>query len=221
MPFTHVNMVHASTRLRRSNDIIDAAIALVAERGLEGLTVAGLAKRVDYTPGALYRYFPSKDAILAAATARVIEELAERLAACAPGAAPLVRVGALCRTWLELGRTDPHRFGLLSLALADPRRLVSEELAEAPMAATVRALAPLVGALAEAEAAGLLAPGDPQQRAVLAFASVHGLSQLRKQQTRLPALFAVDALLAPMLTTLLVGWGAPPEAAARSWEEIP
>ena len=62
-------MLHQTPRARRRDAnlarILDAAMELVAGGGLEALSMGRLAAAVDYTPGALYRYFPSKDALLA------------------------------------------------------------------------------------------------------------------------------------------------------------
>ncbi len=51
------------TRIRQEQ-IARAALALVAERGLERLSVAAVARRVGLVPSAIYRHYPSKDAVL-------------------------------------------------------------------------------------------------------------------------------------------------------------
>lgn len=49
----------------RTHDAIrQAAIALIAERGYEAMTLRELAGRVGLQPGSLYRYFPSKNRML-------------------------------------------------------------------------------------------------------------------------------------------------------------
>jgi len=55
--------------------LLDAARAVFAEQGLEGASVRVIAKRAGYTAGAIYSYFPSKEAIYA-------ELLRESLAGC-------------------------------------------------------------------------------------------------------------------------------------------
>jgi len=40
--------------------IIDAAVALIGERGIDGATTAAIAKRANVTEKTLFRYFPSK-----------------------------------------------------------------------------------------------------------------------------------------------------------------
>ncbi len=57
--------------------IADAALRLISHDGIAALTTASLARELDITPGALYRHFASRDAILIAAAKRA-EVLLER-----------------------------------------------------------------------------------------------------------------------------------------------
>jgi AcrR family transcriptional regulator len=50
----------------RRNQLLDIALALFAERGVENVSVKDLADEADVTPGLLYHYFRSKDELLAA-----------------------------------------------------------------------------------------------------------------------------------------------------------
>ncbi len=59
----------------RADEIINVAIDLAEDRGVAGVTTAALARRLRFTEAALYRYFPGKAAILAAA----LEHLGERV----------------------------------------------------------------------------------------------------------------------------------------------
>jgi len=45
--------------------ILDAARKLIVENGFEQLSLRGIARRVGYSPAALYEYFDSKDHIIA------------------------------------------------------------------------------------------------------------------------------------------------------------
>jgi AcrR family transcriptional regulator len=45
-------------------EIVDAAIALADEEGLAGLSLPKIARRLDLTPNALYRYVNSKDELM-------------------------------------------------------------------------------------------------------------------------------------------------------------
>ncbi len=72
------------TRIRR-DQIAEAALALVAERGLRELNVAAVARRVGLAPSALYRHYPGKEAVLDAVLERVHERLVGIVAHVASG----------------------------------------------------------------------------------------------------------------------------------------
>ena len=48
----------------RQEQIIEAAMNLIASRGLKGLSMAALANRIGLVPSAIYRHFKSKDDIV-------------------------------------------------------------------------------------------------------------------------------------------------------------
>ncbi|WP_091104093.1 TetR/AcrR family transcriptional regulator [Nonomuraea pusilla] len=52
---------------RKQREIFDATLRLVAERGYDGLTVEGVAERSGVNKTTIYRWWPSKAALLGAA----------------------------------------------------------------------------------------------------------------------------------------------------------
>lgn len=193
--------------------ILDAATQLVAESGLDALSMGKLAEAVDYTPGALYRYFGSKDALLSQLVAKILEDVgallarAERLLP--PGAPPLARVFALVQGYRTFARLSPHRFGLLAMTMAEPRVLLREpEHAEPVVRVMIGAMQRLADALGAATEAGLLSPGEIHERTICLFAMLQGLLQLQKQSRYAPAILDVDRLTVQGTRTLLIGWGA-------------
>jgi AcrR family transcriptional regulator len=56
--------------------LIDAALALIAERGVEALSVAEAARRTGVSPGAPYRHFPTRQDLLKATAIHAAELLA-------------------------------------------------------------------------------------------------------------------------------------------------
>jgi AcrR family transcriptional regulator len=71
----------------RRREIADAALCVIAAEGLGHFTALAIAREVGLTDGALFRHFPTKDAIVDAAIDRFEELLFE-------GFCP----GAICRT---------------------------------------------------------------------------------------------------------------------------
>jgi len=70
--------MQAKHRVRKSKEerrreIVDAAIRLLGEYGVQGTTVSRISAAVGLTRGALYQHFPNLEAILAAALAAMDE----------------------------------------------------------------------------------------------------------------------------------------------------
>lgn len=225
------------TRARRRAEttarVLDAAMALLARDGYDGLTMHALARALGYTVGALYRYFPSREALFVAAQVRVLDALRAVLAAeDARLSAASSRWGAevralaslllLARVYGDFAVARPASWHLLAVSVGDPRELVAAgEGAE--MVSAVGALLSWCAARFDAGlGAGALegAPGIPSaRRAVLYWSAVHGTLQLRKLgRFGLPGADA-GALVDEAAQTMLRGWGADPsrvrEAARR------
>ena len=65
----------------RQDQLTAATLAVLSEHGLRGLSIAAVARRVGLTPSAIYRHFPSKDAMLDAVLDRMRERLHGAIAA--------------------------------------------------------------------------------------------------------------------------------------------
>jgi AcrR family transcriptional regulator len=191
---------------------------MIAAEGLAALSMAKLADAVDYTPGALYRYFDSKDALLARMVEKILAdvqaELEEAVADATARTSPLARIGALVNAYRAFARRDPYRFGLLAMTMAEPRVLLAEKAhALAVQAAVIGALQPLARALGDAVEHELLAPGDAVERTLCLFTMLHGVLQLPKLVRHAPTGpggIDVDRLATAGTRALLLGWGANP-----------
>jgi len=103
--------------------MLDAAEALIRDRGADGWSLREASARVGVSPSAAYHHFESRDALVRALADRVIARLGERLsdaAATAHGGPqqPLIAVGrgyvrwavedpAVARMAFAAGRTEP------------------------------------------------------------------------------------------------------------------
>jgi len=63
-------------RSSRRAEVLQAAVDLLDEVGLDALTTRRLAARLGVQPGALYRHYPSKRALLDAVAERIVVETA-------------------------------------------------------------------------------------------------------------------------------------------------
>jgi AcrR family transcriptional regulator len=105
----------------RRQRVIDAAMSLALEGGYEAVQMRDVAARADVAMGTVYRYFSSKDHLLAASLVHWVEQLDIRLAQSpAQGASPAERViDALDRALRAMGR-QPTLVGAVFTALASP-----------------------------------------------------------------------------------------------------
>src|SRR5215470_8443122 len=74
--------VPAPPRAQRRAAIVHTAYRLIAERGLEGLRFADVAREAGINNGTLLYYFASKDALIEAVGGYLVEQFSQ------PGAAP-------------------------------------------------------------------------------------------------------------------------------------
>ncbi|MCC6873029.1 MAG: TetR/AcrR family transcriptional regulator [Sandaracinaceae bacterium] len=210
--------------------MVDEALRLVTAEGFDALTMPRLASELGYAVGALYRYFDSKDALVVAVQRRVLEQLAADLArtearvaahvAASPGLAPeaaaLLSIVASARTYRGLAERRPAHFALMSRWLGDPAPMVDDAAAGPAMPAVLALFAPVVERFVRAEAAGALRCQDPMRAALILWASVHGVLQLRKLgRFGLPSL-EPGPLGDELIAALLRGFGADPDHLAQA-----
>lgn len=93
--------------------LYDSAIALISEQGYSATTMRELAARVGVSPGLLYRYFPSKHAVLMQLYEELSVEFATRAAAMPRGR---WRDRFLFALKTSLDVLKPHRGVLSALA---------------------------------------------------------------------------------------------------------
>lgn len=73
---TEAHSVKRQARGRqRIADILDAALALFAQNGYEGTSTNAIAASAGISPGSLYQFFPNKEAIAEALSARLLEQM--------------------------------------------------------------------------------------------------------------------------------------------------
>jgi AcrR family transcriptional regulator len=111
----------------RRQRVIDAAVALAGEGGYDAVQMRDVAARAQVAMGTVYRYFTSKDHLLAAALVHYVAQLDARLAA-APrrGATSGQRVvEALDRALRAMAR-QPRLVSAVFTALASPDPAAAE-----------------------------------------------------------------------------------------------
>ncbi|WP_420596013.1 TetR/AcrR family transcriptional regulator [Deinococcus sp.] len=129
-----------------AEQILAAALALLEQRGRAGLTLRALATELNLTPNALYRYFPSREALLAAVATQGAALLFGDVRA-ALGDEPLSQPDAglfeLARRYLRFARQRPALYDLYMTcgSLSAEQRRSYDQLWQV----VVRQLEPLAG----------------------------------------------------------------------------
>jgi AcrR family transcriptional regulator len=212
---------HAHRRDTKTDAIVQTAFRVLEADGIDGLTLQRVAHALGLTTTALYRYFPSKDALLAALQRQAITELHHDLAATlaaaeplltplAPPVAALARVLTVARFYQALPQSHAQAYRLVATLLGDPRQLIADADAAAAVPLLVALLTDVQTLLDAAVAAGSLAAGDPQARALTLWATLHGLNQLAKLARLAPGKAPLAGIGHTATTTLLQGFGAHP-----------
>ncbi len=207
-------------RLARREQMLESAMHIVAQEGLDGLTIAKIAKSLDAAVGALYRYFPSKDDLIVALQKRALEEfqvsLYEELARAGVYFEGLegseVESRALARVFLagEVYFLDavkePSRHRLIDAIMSSPQPLLPDEDALDAAKIIGKILEPIeesLGELLQLDREDILC----KQKSFILWATVHGLDHFRKRDRILPEALHAQTLFHVSMRTLGIGWG--------------
>ena len=114
--------VEANEAARASTEqkLRDAALELLAEHGVAGMSMAALAERAGVSKGLAYHYFPHKRALVQAVVRSRVADLGAIAATVPEGLAPAERLAAFAHAVVEGHEADPGRFRLYLRALTDP-----------------------------------------------------------------------------------------------------
>ncbi len=156
--------------------LIDAALQLVGEGGAEAVSVREAARRAGVSPGAPFRHFPSRDALMQAvaeeAQRRFRAEIEAALAAATPND-PLGRFRCLGLAYLRWAMRNPTHFEIIS-----SRRFFDHDKAAVISSDNTELIELTERTLAEAFAAGQLRTTDLKQVQIAGRALVYGFARM-------------------------------------------
>lgn len=224
-----VNVIHRADVVSRVNDrrelkieqILDRAMSILESDGLEGLTLQRVAQAVGLVTTAMYRYFPSKDALLAALQQRSIrlisshfqrelETFAVGLADAAPATGCLATLLTVAELYLALPVTHPEEWRFVATLLGDPR----EHLSDGEVAVAAPLLASFLGEMEKlfliAERVETLSHGHARERVFAYWAALHGAHCMEKARRVSAAAPSVAEIGRFTSRALLSSWGATP-----------
>jgi AcrR family transcriptional regulator len=220
-------------RQHRMRRFADASLHIVAAEGLSALTMARLAEELDTVPSAVYRYFPSKGALITAVQCDAIERLTESYG--------LIREVSEAH-FAEQGFDDADLavarlvlFGRWFCATADThleelrllQMIMSERTHDVDPAGGFEVLPVamvLLGQAAEcldlAEAHGVASPGESLERVIVWAAALGGVLETDSLARYVPELLGDGRLARRTNLDLLRGWGVPDERLVRATEAV-
>ncbi|PBC76559.1 TetR family transcriptional regulator [Streptomyces sp. TLI_235] len=161
-----------------ARQLIDAAIALFAERTYEGTQMPAVAQRAGVGVGSIYRYFPSKEALGNAAFQHakraLLDELAAAMAEGGPAGTIREEFGRFWRGFTRYAGARPDAFVFLEHQQHDTF-LAPESL---ELAAEIDRIA--ADFIERGQRAGAIRDGDAAQLVALAVGAFTGLVKLHR-----------------------------------------
>jgi AcrR family transcriptional regulator len=152
--------------------ILEAARELFLKEGFESVTMRRIAERIEYSPMALYQYFPKKEMLLAELCNETFAGLTRKLVRmeAEPGD-PLTKLKKGLRIYIAFGIAHPHDYILTFMTLTPPGSL------EATSGPGREAFACLERGVRICVDAGLIHLPMREAAEVL-YAGIHGLTAL-------------------------------------------
>ncbi|WP_225122424.1 TetR/AcrR family transcriptional regulator [Bradyrhizobium sp. BRP22] len=156
--------------------LVDAALQLVDEGGPDAVSVREAARRAGVSPGAPFRHFPSRDALMNAvaeeAQRRFRAEIQAALDATKAGD-PLARFRAFGLAYVHWAMKNPAHFEIIS-----SRRFFDHDRSAGVSRDNAELIALTERTLAEAFAQGQLRASDLKQIQIAGRALVYGFARM-------------------------------------------
>jgi AcrR family transcriptional regulator len=122
------------------DDIVAAARAIIAEVGVDRLSLAGVAAAVGIKAPSLYKRFADRDALVDAVRDNVLSGLAETLSDASRHRDPEKQLVAMATTYRKFGKENPELYRLIPASGGEP-----SDAARAAVAPLFKALTGMVG----------------------------------------------------------------------------
>ena len=224
-----MNVIHKGEAVSRVADrrelkieqILDRAMAILESDGLDALTLQRVAQSLGLVTTAMYRYFPSKDALMAALQRRSIrvisahfqrelEKFGAALGDAAPATGCLATLLEVADLYLALPATHPEEWRFVATLLGDPRELLSDGEVAVTAPLLVGFLAEMEKLFALAERVEALSHGHARERVFAFWAALHGAHCMEKARRVSASAPKVEEIGRFTSRALLSSWGATP-----------
>jgi AcrR family transcriptional regulator len=170
--------IHRSARRKATHDhkrqaILTAARAVFERAGMAGATMRAIAEAAGYVPGAVYAYFPTKEAILGELLVQSLSHLNQTIKVAVARQADkpdacLAAAALALHDYYQASRAELE----LSLILVQGGAVLTPELERLINGRLIAVLQQIAGAICAATG---IAPAEAEGEAVMLFAEVAGL----------------------------------------------
>lgn len=142
-------------RAQTVQEIEDSSFAIIDADGVHALTVAALARSMAMSAPAVYRYFPSRDALIAHLVTLSYSQLTTAMSQAVEGTrrAPRTRVRLLVAAYRDWALSHRRRYGMLFAERADDAA-VQPAAAQTPLDQAMALLIDLLAAIQHTAPAG-------------------------------------------------------------------
>jgi len=164
---------HGSNGSEQRQAIIARAVETIREKGIAGLTVRALARRLGCSPATFYLYFTNKRSLLGEVARVGFHQLQERIEAAASENDPLEALSGLAQAYLAFAREDPELHRLMFPPDAHP------------LAERRRFFQVTRGVMQRGIEAGKLRGSDAQPMALAFGCMLRGIQQLESSERAL------------------------------------
>ncbi len=174
----------AREKQARRRQIIDAARALLFEKGLQAMSINQIAKRAELAVGTIYFYYSSKEELFAELQEEGLKLLMEEIhQASSVVDDPKERLRSMAMAYYDFSRNHKDYFDIINYFLSSPTILLSSDLKQRVDQRTEKILEFINATLTQGVDEGALGKHAQESRGVLILAAFHGLMQFRKFET--------------------------------------
>lgn len=156
--------------------LIDAAVQLIEEGGPDNVSVREAAKRAGVSPGAPFRHFSNKTALMTAVAEQAMSRFRSEITNAVENVAtddPIERFAAVGIAYLRWAIRNPTHFQIIST-----RSLIDWDSSESLRRDNEAVRSLMEGSMAEAQRRNMLRSDDITETQIAARALVYGLARM-------------------------------------------
>ncbi len=191
-------------KARRRAKILSAARDLLLTRGLSRTSVNQIAKRAEVSVATIYGYFAGREEVIAELSEEALNLLhTSVLQATGKATTPREKLEAVAWAYLDFALTRNAYFSCLNYFLTAPGQVLSPELKRRVHVQGDRILELVMAAAEAGMAAGSFQPVEIRRFALVFWATLNGILQLRKLEDTLLGQDDVETLYRYAVTRLM------------------